>query len=178
MFYTHRNNPLFAKFLLTVTNKTKYATVKYRFTNQEGFEQYRALKKSDRLGWLKHYSGNMDGDKPKKQEEIDSWFVVDTVTDQFTLDFTGQYYLIVNAVPVEHPVRAIMYIFQPTDGIKVSVESRPEGFVKEEMRQIPTDDKIYRTTDESHYLIRDTDYDGSGNLLFYISVNTGWDGYT
>jgi hypothetical protein len=56
------------------------------------------------------------------------------------------------------------------------------------MRQISTDNPIYKTTDaytdisgvsheESHYYIREWDYDENGKLLFKIKVNRSYGEY-
>lgn len=92
--------------------------------------------------------------------------------------------MILNAVPVEHPVRAIMYIFQPGDGILVHTESNPDNYTRDNMRPFDVDDSgrgIYKSHDaytddngdyhpESHLYIRDDDYDENGSLVFYITV--------
>ena len=71
---------------------------------------------------------------------------------EYGIDLDTQYYLIVRAVPIETPVRIIVYIFKPTDGMIVSVPSHSE-FKKDEMAPMAPEDPIYKTTDEHPYYI-------------------------
>lgn len=116
--------------------------------------------------------------------------------EKIHFELNSIYYLIVGAVPIEVPVRLIIYIFKPynTDapnigGIKVSTPSHGL-FDGKDMRQITSryEENIYKTIDayvdaegtphqESHFYIQEWDYE-NGSLKFNITVNHSVPGFT